>query len=122
MAKEAKYFQSKVKNFVSNGKVSFRFSREVVRVEDADYIKILSSAKSVTELTEEEARKVAPDLFLHEEGEKKDNEGGDDAEKTKSKLEYEQEALALGATEKELKGLKKDEIIELVEKLKKAKA
>lgn len=123
MAKEAKYFQSRVKNYVSNGKVNFKFAREIVRVEDPDYIKLLSNANSVKELSEEEAREKAPDLFLHEEEEAQaGKDDADGAAKTKSKLEYEQEALELGATEKDLKGLKKDEIIELVEKLKKAQA
>jgi hypothetical protein len=127
---EVKYFQAQVNHIVSNGKLKFKFSQEVLRVDNKLLIDLLSKSKTVKEVSEEEAQKLNPSLFENYEAPKEggkpgktsnDGSGKEDdnvvdlSDMTKPELKA--EATKLGVSEDELKEpIMKDALIAIVEK------
>lgn len=128
---EVKYFQAQINHIVSNGKLKFKFSQEVLRVDNKLLIDLLSKSKTVKEVTEEEAQKLNPSLFENYEAskapaktDKTSNAGNEDdnvvdlSDMTKPELKA--EAMKLGVLEDELKEpIMKDALIAIVEKARK---
>lgn len=117
---EVKYFQSKLGNIVSNGKVKFRFSSEVLRVDNPLLVDLLNKSKSVKEVSEEEAEKLNPLLFEnYEKKESNEDDGNGEGEgdeiENMTKPALKEKALELGVSEDDLKEpILKDALVKIV--------